>query len=63
MANNAADAIVPAVERATLRDQFAMAALMGFVADSGNTANADILAIDSYKVADAMLAERKKERP
>lgn len=52
----------------TLRDQFAMAALTGLVAarTSVSTSNADphkTFAIASYAVADAMLAERARQKP
>lgn len=46
---------------ATLRDWFAGQALMGMVADSkGLAITVDQFASQSYKLADAMLAERSK---
>jgi len=45
----------------TLRDEFAMAAMQGFAAGIGERAYNDVgIAIDSYDLADAMLAERAK---
>ena len=46
-----------------LRDQFAMAALQGLLANSGmNTGNADfVIAEATYRFADAMIAEREKD--
>lgn len=46
-----------------LRDQFAIAALQGLLANSGmNTGNADfVIAEATYRFADAMIAEREKD--
>lgn len=45
----------------TLRDYFAAAALQGLIAYSGNSsAYSDLQAKQSYKIADAMMAERSK---
>ena len=43
----------------TLRDLFAMAALLGLTA-SGDSRSAKIAAMDAYEFADAMLAEREE---
>lgn len=55
-----------AIERATkqaraeLRDRFAMAALTGLLADpSVRDRNFDLLALNAYEVADAMLLRRR----
>ena len=46
-----------------IRDQFAMAAMQGLLANSGmNTGNADfVIAEATYRFADAMIAEREKD--
>ena len=46
-----------------LRDQFAIAALQGLLANLGmNTGNADfVIAEATYRFADAMIAEREKD--
>ena len=46
----------------TLRDEFAMAALQGFIANTGDDGPITFkgYAHDAYKQADAMLAERGK---
>lgn len=46
-----------------LRDKFAMAAMQGFLANSGmNTGNADgVIAEAAYRHADAMMKERAKQ--
>jgi len=49
------------VEPTTLRDQFAMSALQGMLAENGGgAAGNDDLACISYAVADAMMKEREK---
>ena len=51
------------LQQTTLRDQFAMAALTGFMG-SGDcaTGNHDAAARLAYRFADAMLEERKKKK-
>ena len=49
----------PDPERPTLRDQFAMAALTGLLADYNGT-NWKGMANTSYAIADAMMKERNK---
>ena len=44
----------------TLRDQFAMAALTGYLAYPSSNATFEGFASDAYKQADAMLAQRDK---
>jgi hypothetical protein len=44
----------------TLRDEFAMAALTGLLADPGDDPTANRAASDAYRMADAMMAERQK---
>lgn len=51
-----------ASERPTLRDQFAMAAMTGMLANPNNGGTYELLAEAAYGYADAMLAERAKER-
>lgn len=45
---------------ATLRDQFAMAALQGFCVNPDEFEDYETIAIHSYRVADAMMEARKK---
>ena len=46
----------------TLRDQFAMSTLKGLIStDWGMSVDAEKVAKECYRVADAMLAERSKE--
>lgn len=47
-------------ETATLRDQFAMAALHGFCINPDEFEDYETIAIHSYRVADAMMEARKK---
>lgn len=47
------------MEAPTLRDQFAMAALTGLLADSKLDAKWGAFAISSYEIADEMLAARE----
>lgn len=44
----------------TLRDEFAMAALAGWAANQPTNWGWDDVATASYKLADAMMAERQK---
>lgn len=44
-----------------LRDDFAIAAMQGFIVGT-NKPNLEFIAETAYKMADAMLAERKKNR-
>lgn len=44
----------------TLRDEIAIAALQGILADKGSEREAKYVAEDAYKMADAMLKERNK---
>ena len=44
----------------TLRDQFAMAALTGFIASADETMKPEAYAIAAYMAADAMMKARKK---
>lgn len=46
-----------------LRDQFAAAALTGLLDDESNPKDAEMLAVDAYRFADAMLAARKATKP
>lgn len=52
------------VALAALRDEFAKAAMQGFLADPNVTVKTDegarIIAFSAYAIADAMLAERAK---
>lgn len=50
-----------AVQGLTLRDLFAMAALLGLTA-SGDSGGAKLAAMDAYEFADAMLDERKENQ-
>lgn len=43
-----------------LRDHFATAAMMGIVQKTGLAFDAHVVAEESFKLADAMVAERKK---
>ena len=45
---------------ATVRDQFAMAALTGMLADPTNTLDAKEASEDAFNFADAMMEEKKK---
>jgi hypothetical protein len=47
----------------TIRDYFAAAAMQGFVSSypRGDSASADLIAGDSYTMADAMLTARKED--
>ena len=44
----------------TLRDEMAIAALQGILADKGSEREPQYVAEDAYKMADAMLKERNK---
>ena len=46
----------------TLRDQFAMAALTGLLANERNDGTAEAIANVCYKAADAMLEARKEKK-
>lgn len=48
-------------EQKTLRDEFAMAALQGMLADTQVRQSWQDFAKDSYELADAMLAARTQE--
>lgn len=50
--------VIIKVEMASLRDQFAMAALTGMLADPGRDYTFEKAAGDAYGFADAMLKER-----
>jgi len=50
----------PVLETKTLRDEFAMAALTGFVANPNNIAGTEESAQWAYRYADAMIEARKK---
>ena len=49
----------PAPKTATLRDQFAMAALTGIMANHESWGNAQERAERAYEIADAMMKERE----
>lgn len=49
------------IEQPTLRDQFAMAALTGLAFQTKNYKDEEVIVIASYKIADAMIAERNKQ--
>lgn len=44
----------------TLRDEIAISALQGLIADNGSERPAEYLAKDAYDIADAMIKERNK---
>lgn len=50
----------PPTSRERLRDEFAMAALIGLFSKYGGQAGYSVLAQDAYTMADAMLAAREK---
>ena len=52
----------PATETPTLRDQFAIAALTGILADHTRDDDHKGHAANAYEYADAMLAARKRKR-
>lgn len=47
-------------DRKTLRDEFAMAALNGFISNQNSATPDETFAKWSYDIADAMLVEREK---
>lgn len=54
----------PAVPKAaTLRDQFAMAALAGLLASPDSAGKPEDFARWAYRNADAMMAERERQKP
>jgi hypothetical protein len=55
------DSVKIGLDAVTLRDLFALAALMGFCADSENYSSHLDKARASYIVAEAMLKEREKQ--
>jgi hypothetical protein len=46
-----------------LRDQFAMSAMNGIIANASPSYGASMIASESYRIADAMLKQREKKKP